>query len=149
MSWITEQEVKEFRIGNYLLLNGIPEKIWGIDLDLRDEGTPLISIGKHDVEPINSFKEGELIKIPLTEEWLLKFGFEYCEFPVSDEDGVYRDKTKVNKDYFKHPRLPEEISIYLPYNHFNYHIGSVTIKHVHQLQNLYFALTGEELKIND
>lgn len=85
--------------------------------------------------------------IPLTEEWLLKLGFEYCEFPSADEDGVYRDKNEVNKEYFKHPRLSEEICYYLPYKNFDYHIGSMVVEHVHQLQNIYFALTGEELTI--
>lgn len=70
--------------------------------------------------------------IPLTEEWLVKFGL---------EDG--------NGHYFK--RI----------NHAHYFIVAhdrngwflcdidltVIIKHVHQLQNLYFALTGDELTL--
>ena len=57
--------------------------------------------------------------IPLTEECLLRFGFESKNpvlFTNSDGDSFYLDDTK--------------------------------IKHVHQLQNLYFALTGEELTYN-
>jgi hypothetical protein len=71
--------------------------------------------------------------IPLTEEWLLKFGFEE----------EYSQLTNIYK-YF------------LPNTPFGYCQGkfnvftqtgcfSVETKHVHQLQNLYFALTGEEL----
>lgn len=93
----------------------------------------------------NQYKPCEIEGEPLTEEWLLKFGFEYCYFPAPDSDGVYREKENVNKEYFKHHKLSEEISYYLPYNHFNYHIGSINIKYVHQLQNLFFSITGEEL----
>ena len=67
--------------------------------------------------------------IPLTEEWLTKFGFELIEG-----------------------------NFHLYANGFSLDInGSITkfwvnetivdIKYVHQLQNLFFALTGEELKI--
>ena len=80
--------------------------------------------------------------IPLTEEWLIKFGFR-----------------KVDKKLELNPRLNDSYFIdalddliidlervdkyYIPW------FGDGTsnkLKHVHQLQNLYFALTGEELK---
>jgi len=76
----------------------------------------------------------KLQPIPLTEEWLLKFGFEKIE-----------NNWKVLDLYFgiiSWERLAgtmfclEKESIFLPH-----------IKYVHQLQNLYFALTGEELTI--
>ena len=68
--------------------------------------------------------------IPLTEEWLLKFGF------VKKEIG-YSKLTSM-----------EECFLISFGKHIN--INGVKfnneIKYVHQLQNLYFALTGEELK---
>ena len=72
--------------------------------------------------------------IALTEEWLIKFGFykndelftiEWNEFSFSIFD-FDNGKFAIN-------------------NSFNY----VDINYVHQLQNLYFALTGEELIINN
>lgn len=65
--------------------------------------------------------------IPLTEEWLLKFGFEYTKLyyiKYDDDLIIYFDGIDF---YFKRSSK------------------SLTIKYVHQLQNLYFALTGEEL----
>ena len=60
--------------------------------------------------------------IPLTEEWLLKFGFKkedeywnYKGFKLWFEKGFYH----INSEYLIH------------------------IDYVHQLQNLFFALTGE------
>ena len=98
-------------------------------IDNRDD-----SIHKVTGSTIHSyeFSNTSILKpIPLNEEWLLKFGFEqkgsfyriknsrFAEIIVYD-DGI---------DVCNH-------SVYLPH-----------IKSVHQLQNLYFALTGCELEI--
>jgi len=77
------------------------------------------------------------LPIPLTEEWLIKFGFE--------KDDV--------EDYCK--LIGEDTFLAVDLIGLECHIGvSVEwgrvpslIEHVHQLQNLYFALTGEELTI--
>ncbi len=59
--------------------------------------------------------------IPLTEEWLKKLG---C-------DCVYQ--SKINKGFFY--VINEE--------------DTLEVKYVHQLQNLYFALTGEDLVVKE
>jgi len=73
--------------------------------------------------------------IPLTEEWLLKFGFE-----------------KNDNNQF----ILMEGSVDILFNKdlngwtcdgINFSINMT--EHVHQLQNLYFALTGEELKLKE
>ena len=73
--------------------------------------------------------------IPLTEEWLLKFGFE--EYLCLD--GIYGFKLNeyvfINEGQFRMVSFGQEDSILVPSE----------IVMVHQLQNLYFALTGEEL----
>jgi len=72
--------------------------------------------------------------IPLTQEWLLKFGFEKDE----DEEGTWYN----------------QIALYEGNECFNYnasffeHDNFVSIEYVHQLQNLYYALTGLELTKN-
>jgi hypothetical protein len=74
--------------------------------------------------------EYELLKpIPLTEEWLLKFGFE-IGWIISHKE-TYFNLNKNGKDYF-----------YSPDQHHN---SSEAIQNVHQLQNLYYALTNKEL----
>jgi hypothetical protein len=83
-----------------------------------------------------SVKAKDPSPIPLTEELLVKMGFEKNGY------GYWTH----TKEYFE---LGENgggeycNSI----NCFEYSNGK-NIKYVHQLQNLYFALTGEELKIN-
>jgi len=83
--------------------------------------------------------------IQLTEEWLLKCGF---------EKKTYAHLTLY---YFSLKVLSHgEISFHPKENGFNidlgtttgYQFGTTNIKYVHQLQNLYFALTGEELTVN-
>tara|TARA_R110002033_G_scaffold113941_1_gene158939 strand:- start:654 stop:974 length:321 start_codon:yes stop_codon:yes gene_type:complete len=90
-------------------------------------------IGDEDEEVL-----GESEPIPLTEEWLLKFGFNY-----NDDDCVYlalkyRGFCIYSDDY-------DEFSIAtIKVQNFR-----IVIKHVHQLQNLYFFLTTEELTIKE
>ena len=73
--------------------------------------------------------------IPLTEDWLVKFGFE-----LTEDSWFYSldfDKTKETFKIF--PTTNDKFHT-LGLDQFN-----MNIEYVHQLQNLYFALTGEEL----
>lgn len=73
--------------------------------------------------------------ITLDEKWLLKFGFK-------KEDGEYFN---FHLDTF----CLEVFGTSLPKEGWSFRFRSygneTTIKYVHQLQNLYYALTGEEL----
>tara|TARA_R110000822_G_scaffold158970_1_gene298474 strand:+ start:1535 stop:1882 length:348 start_codon:yes stop_codon:yes gene_type:complete len=70
--------------------------------------------------------------IPLTEEWLLRFGFENVL-----NVGIYR-KGALDVDY---AGGLECLSFSIIDSNYDF-----TIKHVHQLQNIHHALTGEELE---
>jgi hypothetical protein len=108
---------KELRIGNYLSIIGI---------------TPI----KIDAQRILSISNGDTDyqQIPINEEWLLKFGFEkmglYYHFP----DSFFKLEQYKNKNAFWLRSGTE-------------HLDCVRINYVHQLQNLYFALTGTELTL--
>jgi hypothetical protein len=81
--------------------------------------------------------------IPLTEEWLLKFGFE--------KHGL------LNHTYFFNKKLDAKFSFgnYARDSTRNLMVGTMEpiyshrLQYVHQLQNLYFALTGSELTIKE
>ena len=80
-------------------------------------------------------KYENLKPIPLTEEWLLKFGFQIDETYVSEQNPYL--------DYIK-----DEVRISMPYYSFEFGDGAfMELKYVHQLQNLYFALTQRELTV--
>jgi hypothetical protein len=82
--------------------------------------------------------------IPLTEEWLLRFGFEKTEgggnwnFPLHE---IFKDK-----NFFKVSKLDNYFYWYNQVDD-DYYSYMHNIQHVHQLQNLYFALTNEELTL--
>jgi hypothetical protein len=117
-------EAKDLRIGNNFQ---------------NDEGNILTCFGVAPVDDSDQFNiwygnelgfillEEEAKPIPLTEEWLVKFGFEGWD------KGDYTMNLS-NANFYKLP-------IWQPL--------AKNIKHVHQLQNLYFALTGEELTIKE
>ncbi len=71
--------------------------------------------------------------IPITEEWLLKFGFKKCS---NDTDFETKYLYQINDNF---------ILLNEPRGYFYIDACNNEVKHVHQLQNLYFALVGEEL----
>lgn len=70
--------------------------------------------------------------IPLTEEWLLKFGFKRFPWGLSIDKLLF-------KDNLNHPC--EELTLEVG-NGFK-----ATVKTVHETQNLYKSFTGKELKL--
>ena len=116
-------KANELRIGNLVQLDGLKRPIKVSIIDTTETNS------------ITKYKP-----IILTEEWLLKFGFE--------RDGKYDFELKVNGIYFRgmcDDRQPINTSISI----FNLPDCAIKVKQVHQLQNLYFALTGQELTLKD
>ena len=112
-------KAKELRIGNYY-----------VDIDDRLSEMSGYELWQMSVkENTDTLGETEFRALPLTEEWLVKFGFEKLE----GWDDLY---------YFK----IGYVQLY-HYNVSGFEYDDFNIKHVHQLQNLYFALTNEELTI--
>jgi hypothetical protein len=107
-----------------------------------------IRVGQGTVEAtpsvINSLWENppkDWIKpIPLTEQWLIEFGFEWYPplryWRICINDVIYSVQEHEGFYWLQYVNLGyDESMISCP----------VKIEYVHQLQNLYHALTGEEL----
>lgn len=117
-------KASDFRIGNLVkksLKSGNGRKV-------------ICEIGYADIQRIHedtgSFNYDP---IQITEKWLLKFRFEKIDHRI---DGIIYKKSWLRfNEYFK---VKDWMGGY---------IDSNNCKYVHQLQNLYFALTGEELTI--
>ena len=92
-------------------------------------------------EPTDLIDADEFKPIPLTEEWLLKFGFKSRE---DNEYGYLRLENRVG-DFYVRPSY--DGGYYWGFGWSNEINNQRNIKCVHQLQNLYFALTNEELMI--
>lgn len=120
----------ELRIGNYILDDE------GIIIRVNQIAEP---DNKQLTECINGFNQNMLAAcngIPLTEEWLVKFGFTYWDgrnYYYNDLLGFY---------FYKKGKRRLSMTNLV----FDAHVNK-RLDYVHQLQNLYFALTGGELII--
>ena len=113
-------KANELRIGNwYYTNNGKPDQIDGHGISQFQDGEVF--------DEVNDF----IKPIPLTEEWLFKFGFVVT-------DGLFGNKYRKSIDFY----TMKDKSIGFVFDDY-----CITIKYLHQLQNLYFALTGQELEI--
>ncbi len=128
-------EVKELRIGNYVYPPDNDHTLWEVALD--DFYYFYGGLKRFDSKPQ---------PIPLTEQWLLDFGFKNEHAQPFE---YYSKKIAVN--YQIHVLTPYKSNIKeVGLKHRNGNIGYILsdkIYHVHQLQNLYFALTGKELTL--
>jgi hypothetical protein len=123
-------EAKELRIGNYISRSDLAsgdlrtEQILELETEKVTTTGPIKVISFYD----------EIKPIPLTEEWLLKFGFykvniswynELCPFAITNwirpDNNTSGYSAELN------------------------HINLCDLIYIHDLQNLHFALTGEEL----
>lgn len=139
----------ELRIGNLVYTTLIDED----DL-LRKKDDNLHIVDADDIKSISDweFNGKKKIKgiycisypIPLTEEWLLKFGFK--KETLGDDEGFFYSYRLKNDVYCDLSFLSGDKNGYLEVTLFPYEQW-FRYRYIHQLQNLYFALTGEELKI--
>jgi len=124
-------KASELRIGNYVNVPNYKQCPFRIDafehcsekfIKVAQE----VKLNGFEVHPLTWYG-ADLEPIPLTEEWLFKFGFEFTN--------GYGFKIFGNW-------LQKEDDVYF----YNVNGNFIQIDYVHQLQNLYFALTGKELK---
>ena len=119
-------KTNELRIGNLVYFN---DKV--VNITIGDF---------HIIE-----KESKFFKpIPLTEEWLLKFGFE-----KDDNFGNWHlNHLEIYKKDLSVIGIDNKGNIYWYfYAADDYYSWTQKLDYVNQLQNLYFALTGKELTI--
>jgi hypothetical protein len=84
--------------------------------------------------------------IPLTEEWLLKFGFSTTDYK-NGYIGIDHKVGGIITDFvLTYPLVIGEFQKHFIWEHSKFKYKE--LKYVHQLQNLYFALTNEELSTN-
>ncbi len=133
--------MNELRIGNYIygIEDGYKETAMEI-CSFHNDNTFRLKIGN---DSVGCYSTKRIIPIPLTEEWLLKFEFQ------KDENNWFSKKYKIDS-------LPDHSTLSINLNTYNTCVwyadkGSgycKPVKNIHCLQNLYFALTGQELTLN-
>ena len=133
-------KANELRIGNWINVGGELNQFSIADFcDIFDNGDKWFK---------DLFKP-----IPLTEEWLLKFGFEEIEnlhTHWKSDKGFFLNGYIIFMEKIIGVIIGEKSNSKFYDHSYQYRNGIGIIKqiqYVHQLQNLYFALTGEELEI--
>jgi len=136
----------ELRIGNFIATDNenTPLRVESIE----DRENNLYYVKAATIEGFvgrkGSFPVPVLKGIVLTEEWLIKFGFQNLE--TKDGVGFYLPdfmffelwKKNADMGFFQFVRIVKGV-VYLL---------SKKLKYVHELQNLYFSMTEHELKLN-
>jgi hypothetical protein len=121
-------KAEELMVGNYIYWD-IPQK--------QNKPHRVISISEKRIltlpvsapDSIDEYKP-----IPLTEEWLVRFGFENCI------NGWWSENELFNVKF-----IDNDIEIYLSGS--DNDLAYKKIKYVHQIQNLYYIIIGEHLTI--
>jgi hypothetical protein len=139
----------ELRIENWVKRNDM-EGVFTIRLVCKDR-VAQIHLIDHDFEKNAHFAcectLSELEPILLTAEWLEKFGFIESERYGAGDRYFRKDGFTGLADYGAQLIvLPEGQDAYLSCG---YYENQIDCRYVHQLQNLHFALTGEELTIKE
>lgn len=143
-------QANELRIGNWIRYKEIPTIVLGIN-----------ALDQKYLDPDGDIYDlKQCYPIPLTEEILLK-----CRFRWSDPLTLYcldEADTICDSEDFKNEEDGDGQLYSVHFYHDGEHLivensnengeyGNMRfgkIKHLHQLQNLYFALTGKELEVN-
>lgn len=130
-------KANELRIGNYVIIKNYNSKYW--NKIGRIEGfTRNAEYVSLDINQNSAFYLKDIQPIPLTEEILIKCGFEKS----NDLDEFYHldllnEWTRI---YFNPKYKVCTLSI-------NQHDSRISIQYLHELQNLVFSLTQKELII--
>lgn len=128
-------QANELRINNYVLRKGFL---------FEDNNFYETKVTHNDIRACivnkNHFKP-----IPLTEDWLLKFGFTKKDHTCSDKS--ISENLFFKENYFV--EFSEEGILFCQLHYFGQGWFLKIIEYVHQLQNIYFALTGQELSLKD
>jgi hypothetical protein len=124
-------------LGNFILIESVFGDIVNVYAADMGGGAYIDGIDCKDIEPI-----------PITPEWLKRLGFLTMDYEYDMIDWARPDTEK--RFSISQNGIPIEKQPFL----FEYENGwgdniEVEVKHVHELQNLYFWLTSEELTIKE
>lgn len=127
-------EARELRQGNSILIDGVTP---GTIKELRETHAKVLYQG--DVngnigDRMSPIDYDRIKPIPLTEERLLEFGFKDGQIELIHPDKLLIISATVGGKYYFYLEDTDGSTFSLNY-----------IQYAHQLQNLYFTLTGEEL----
>ncbi|WP_286709982.1 MULTISPECIES: hypothetical protein [Sphingobacterium] len=125
----------QLRIGNYVASDHFKDRDVIVKVRLIGQEQAIVEHPNGLTEPM--LYQGEMRPIKLTDEILLKCGFE--------DISSYKDfRLSINEDLYIEVSLRKNINAYVSISD----IDIINVIYLHQLQNLFFTLCGEELKVN-
>ena len=139
-------DAKELRIGNWIIFKGYRKQIISIREWAAERGIYLIDLG--DTREEMGIRTIDIHPIPLTTEILEKCGFKLCANYSDNDYTVYYDN---DVDLFLTLNWRDRETGFNPQKpNYEGELESfgIEIKYLHQLQNLYYALTQKELEVN-
>ena len=123
-------KVSELRIGNYVSSNDHTIKVQAVAKDNSIDVLDLANLQEFQYSILTQNSENKVVPIPLTEAWFNKLGL----YLGDDDFGLRLAIDETNPDQYILGIDKFVISRF---------------KYVHQLQNLYFSITGEELNLKE
>jgi hypothetical protein len=133
--------INELRINNYVYYNNEHNEIGIITKLVTELITDINYVGinnRIDVHYLNK----HINPIPLTEELLIKLKFKERKEIINFSEWYIGENPITNDWLFVIKQFKDE-------NKFFFKNGFHIIKYIHELQNLYYALTKEELTLNN
>ncbi|KKO91754.1 hypothetical protein AAW12_08820 [Sphingobacterium sp. Ag1] len=127
-------QANELRVGNYVASDHFKDRDVIVKVRLIGQEQAIVEHPNGLTEPM--LYQCEMRAIKLTEEILLNCGFE--------DVSTYKDfRLVINEDLYIEVSLRKNINAYVSI----FDIDILNVIYLHQLQNLYFALTGKELEV--
>lgn len=122
---------KDIRLGNYIQWDDDSKEIIQVEsIERGEEETKNMYF-------VNGGWIEDFLPVPISEDWLIKFGF---------------TKDKTDNYFYGHPTYKTFYPIYKRGESFGFNGLGLSVKefkYIHQLQNLYYSLTSEELTIKE
>jgi hypothetical protein len=158
-------EAKNLRIGNFVKDRG--NKVIRIDfMEYQESGYSTkfgqrMVLGEEEVHPMTEYTD-YAIPIELTEKWMFDLGFKYQDRDVNRSDKKkerFYISPRFGQEFWFEIQLPENTPFKHSFVRFMWNIGGGNhfihlpkgheLKYVHELQNLFFALSGTELQLKN
>lgn len=140
----------ELRFGNYVIIKNYNSKYWnkiGI-IEGFSRNAEYISL---DINKYSAFYLKDIEPITLTEEILIKCGFEKYNFTEYENGYIIEHKEPSKCVYIRTSVMPNISGFYAVFNRCECNKNEIQyikkIEYLHELQNMYQLLTNEELTI--
>lgn len=150
-----DMTANELRLGNLVKLSN--SDYWHKDYKNKQQIVDFDILKEIEFHPKDENGKDLYEPIPLTEEWLVRLGFRRENKKESEQHDNYFSTSIIDINFcLAYAHFRDDYGLYIEYTDSPHesddgtkYFVSCGIKYVHQLMNLFFALTGQELTIKE